>query len=148
MAFLEKAFAVALTIPDNEAFTALVTLRRLGFALGGIRRADIWAFEVEPAAADALAETIAEIETIFNPNKHEIVERRGARPQPGEVWIAPIEDAAVRSVGRGALTGVRAIRRRVAWQLLDEAGSVADPLVLERAVETFLCNPAFQKAIR
>jgi phosphoribosylformylglycinamidine (FGAM) synthase PurS component len=148
MAVLEKAFAVALTIPDNEAFTALETLRRLGFALGSVRRADIWSFEVDAAASETLAETIATIETVFNPNKHEIAERPGARPQAGEVWIAPFDEVAVRSVGRGALPGVHAVLRRVAWQLLDETGRIVDPPVLERAVETFLCNPAFQKAIR
>jgi phosphoribosylformylglycinamidine (FGAM) synthase PurS component len=148
MAVLEKAFAVALTIPDNEAFTALETLRRLGFALGDVRRADIWSFEVDAAAADTLAETIATIETVFNPNKHEIAERPGARPQAGEVWIAPFDEAAVRSVGRRSIAGVHAVRRLVAWQLLDASGSIVDRLVLDRAVETFLCNPAFQKAIR
>jgi hypothetical protein len=148
MALLERAFAVALTIPDNEAFTALATLRRLGFALGGVRRADIWSFEVDAAAGGALAETVATIETVFNPNKHELAERPGARPQAGEVWIAPVDDAAVASVGRGSIPGVRAVRRRVAWQLLDESGDIVEPPVLERAVETFLCNPAFQKAIR
>ena len=29
MATLQKTFAVGLTIPDNEAFTALETLRRI-----------------------------------------------------------------------------------------------------------------------
>jgi hypothetical protein len=148
MVVLERAFAVALTIPDNEAFTALETLRRLGFALGGVRRADIWAFEVDAAASAALAQTVATIETVFNPNKHELAERPGARPRAGEVWIAPSDDAAAGSVGRGSIPGVRAVRRRVAWQLLDETGNIVEPLVLECAVETFLCNPAFQKAIR
>jgi phosphoribosylformylglycinamidine (FGAM) synthase PurS component len=148
MEVLEKAFAVALTIPDNEAFTALETLRRLGFVLGGVRRADIWSFEVDAPAAAALADTIATIETLFNPNKHEIAERPGARPQAGEVWIAPLDEAAAASVGRRSIPGVHAVRRRVAWQLFDETGSIVEPLVLERAVETFLCNPAFQKAIR
>ncbi len=147
MEVLEKAFAVALTIPDNEAFTALETLRRLGFVLGGVRRADIWSFEVDAPAAAALADTIATIETLFNPNKHEIAERPGARPQAGEVWIAPFDDPGVGSIGRGSIPGVHAVRRRVAWQLLDESGSIVAPNVLERAVETFLCNPAFQKAI-
>jgi hypothetical protein len=53
----------------------------------------------------------------------------------------------VGSIGRGSIPGVHAVRRRVAWQLLDESGSIVAPNVLERAVETFLCNPAFQKAI-
>jgi hypothetical protein len=144
---LQKTFAVGLTIPDNEAYTALQTLRRLGLRLGGVRRADIWTFDVEAAAADTLGETIAGIETIFNPNKHAIVERLGARPLAGEVWIAPQEEVAVPSVGGRFIPGVRGVRRRVAWQLLDETGSIADPAVLDFAVETFLCNPAFQRAI-
>jgi phosphoribosylformylglycinamidine (FGAM) synthase PurS component len=148
MALVKRAFAVALTIPDNEAFTALETLRRLGFALGDVRRADIWSFEVDASASAALAETIATIETVFNPNKHELAERPGARPLAAEVWIAPSDDVAAGSVGRGAIPGVHGVRRRVAWQLLDETGSIVDPPVLDRAVETFLCNPAFQKAIR
>jgi hypothetical protein len=148
MAAAEKSFAVALTIPDNEAFTALTTLRRLGVHVGGVRRADIWTFEVEPSAADTLAATLATLETVFNPNKHALSERTGSRPAPGEVWIASQDDAAAASVAGRAIPGVHGIRRRVAWQLLDETGNICDPSVLERAVVTFLCNPAFQKAIR
>ncbi len=137
-----------LTIPDNEAFTALETLRRLGLRVGSVRRADIWTFDVEDAAADGLGQTIATFETIFNPNKHEIAERLGSRPLRGEVWIAPGDEAAVPSVGGRAIPGVRHIRRQVGWQLLDDEGNLVDPAVLDGAVETFLCNPAFQKAIR
>jgi hypothetical protein len=43
---------------------------------------------------------------------------------------------------------VRGIVRRTAWRLLDEHGADVAPNVLDRATETFLCNPAFQKAIR
>lgn len=145
---LEKTFAVALTIPDNEAFTALETLRRLGLRIGGVRRADIWTFAVDAALAGRLPETIAGVETIFNPNKHQIMERHGGRPLDGEVWIGPQDDASAGTVGGRALAGVREIRRRVAWLLVDETGSIVEPAVLDLAVETFLCNPAFQKAIR
>lgn len=144
----EKTFAIALTIPDNEAFTALETLRRLGLHVGQLRRSDIWTFAVDADAANALAETIATIETVFNPNKHEMHERPGSHPLPGEVWIAPREEAVVPHVGGRLVSGVRGVQRRVAWQLLDDAGGIVEPAVLERAVETFLCNPAFQKAIR
>jgi hypothetical protein len=148
MPVAHKTFAVALTIPDNEAYTALETLRSLGLHVGSLRRADIWTFDVEPPAADALAQTIATIETIFNPNKHEMVERPGSKPAAGEVWIAPQDEAPTRTVGGRAIPGVRGVRRRVAWQLLDETGMIAEPELLQRAIETFLCNPAFQKAIR
>jgi hypothetical protein len=148
MAVIQRTFAVALTIPDNEAFTALSTLRRLGLHVGGVRRAEIWAFEVDSSFSDALAATLATLETVFNPNKHALTERVGSRPAPGEVWIASQDDACAASVGGRAIPGVQGVRRRVAWQLLDETGNISDPSVLEHAVVTFLCNPAFQKAIR
>jgi hypothetical protein len=144
----QRTFAVGLTIPDNEAFTALETLRRLGLRLGGVQRADIWTFDVEAGAENTLGETIAGIETIFNSSKHQLVERPESRPLAGEVWIAPQDQAGVAGVGGRAIAGVRAVRRRVAWRLFDEAGGLVEPAVLDSAVETFLCNPAFQKAIR
>ncbi len=145
---MRKTYAVALTIPDNEAFTALETLRRIGVAVGELRRADIWTLEVAADAAAGLRETIAGIETVFNPNKHELTERIDSRPAAGEVWIAPLDDAPVPRVGGRQIPGVHSVQRRVAWQLLDAAGGIVEPPVLDVAVETFLCNPAFQKAIR
>jgi phosphoribosylformylglycinamidine (FGAM) synthase PurS component len=148
MAPLEKAFAVGLTIPDNESFTALAALRRLGLPVGGLRRADIWTFDVDPVAAATIEATIATVETIFNPNKHELRERPGSHPAAGEVWIAPLQERVHSNVGGRTIPGVRGVRRCVGWQLLDANGTVADSALIERAVETFLCNPAFQRAIR
>ncbi|GAC1546452.1 MAG: hypothetical protein NVS2B17_29760 [Candidatus Velthaea sp.] len=143
-----RTFAVALTIPDNEAFTARQTLQRIGIAVDDVRRADIWTFEVDDEQASALGPTVATIETIFNPNKHRLEERSGAGPDPGEVWIAPHQEAAVTAVGGRVIAGVRAIHRRTAWRLVDARGHDVEASELDRAVETFLCNPAFQKAIR
>ncbi len=144
---MNKTFAVALTIPDNEAFTALAALRRLGLPLGGVRRADIWSFEVDAAEAAGLPQTLATVETVFNPNKHELTERAGAHPLAGEVWIVPQDEGGAVRVGGRALAGVREVRRAVAWQLFEVSGALATPELLDRAIETFLCNPAFQKAI-
>jgi len=143
-----RTFAVTLTIPDNEAFTAYETLGRLGIPAARVVRADIWQFDVDGAgAADDLARTVASIETIHNPNKHRLAERASDRPAPGEVWIAPRDEAPATTVAGRAIHGVRAIRRRTAWRLLDDAGHDVAPADLDRAVETFLCNPAFQVAI-
>jgi phosphoribosylformylglycinamidine (FGAM) synthase PurS component len=144
----EKTFAVWLTIPDNEAFTARETLRRMGIAVEEVRRADIWTFVVDDAHATGLHRTIATMETIFNPNKHHLQERAGAHPASGEVWIAPNEEPESNGIGGRAIQGVRAIRRRTAWRLLDGSGNDVAAPELERAIEMFLCNPAFQKAIR
>jgi hypothetical protein len=145
---LRKTYAVGLTIPDNAAFTALETLRRMGLEFGSLRRADIWTFDVDAATSVTLAETIATIETIFNPNKHELAERPDSRPLRGEVWIAAHDEAISVSVGGRVIPGVAGVRRCVGWQLFDEVGGSADSALVQRAVETFLCNPAFQKAIR
>jgi hypothetical protein len=141
-----RTFAVTLTIPDNEAFTAYETLGRLGIDAARVVRADIWLFDVEDGAGD-LARTVASIETIHNPNKHRLAERESDRPAPGEVWIASRDETPATVVAGRAIAGVRAIRRRTAWRLLDDSGRDVAPADLDRAVETFLCNPAFQVAI-
>lgn len=144
---MTRTFAVSLTIPDNEAFTAFETLARLGIRVARVVRADIWQFEADRAAPD-LARIVAGIETIYNPNKHRLAERDSSAPAQGEVWIAPRDEAPVTTVAGRTIPGVRSIRRCTAWRLLDDAGRDAAPGELDRAVETFLCNPAFQVAIR
>jgi len=143
-----RAFAVSLTIPDNEAFTAHETLARLGVTAARVARSDIWLFEADDGAAAGLREAVASIETIFNPNKHRLVERASAKPEPGEVWIAARDEAPATLVGGRAIPGVRAIRRRTGWRLYDDEGRPVSEATLARAVETFLCNPAFQEALR
>ena len=142
-----RTFAVTLTIPDNEAFTALETLNRLGMPVARVVRTDVWLLDVDEAVARDLAATVASIETIHNPNKHRLVERQSDRPLPGEVWVASRDEATSSTVGGRAIPGVRAVRRRTAWRLLDDSGRDVETSELDRAVETFLCNPAFQVAI-
>ena len=148
MSAARRVFAVALSIPDNEAFTACATLRRLDIPVGRVTRAAIWIFAVEPAAAGDLGATLATLETVVNPNKHHLSERTGGRPLAGEVWIAALDDTALTSIAGRKIAGVTRIERQTAWQLFDERGTHADSALLDRAIETFLCNPAFQKATR
>ena len=140
-----RTFTVSLTIPDNEAFTAYETLARLGLPVARVVRSDVWLFDTDGDLPE-LATAIASIETIHNPNKHRLAERPSDGPAPGEVWIAARDEAPATLVAGRAIPGVRAIRRRTAWRLLDDGGRDVDPGVLTRAVETFLCNPAFQVA--
>lgn len=144
---MQKIFAVGLTIPDNEAFTAQETLVRMGIAVDHVMRSDIWIFTVDEAAAGVLAEAVATIETIFNPNKHRLEVRADSRPLAGEVWIAPSAESPMIAVGGRTIPGVSAIHRATAWRLLDAEGADVEPAQLARALE-FLCNPAFQKATR
>jgi hypothetical protein len=144
---VERAYVITLTIPDNEAFTALTTLARIGLPVERAVRSDVWIATVDAEHAATLDRTITTIETIYNPNKHRLEVRGDARPRPGEVWITALDETPATTVAGRTVTGVRGIVRRTAWRLLDDRGADVPASVLERATETFLCNPAFQKAI-
>jgi phosphoribosylformylglycinamidine (FGAM) synthase PurS component len=143
---------ISLSIPDNEARTALATLQRLGVPVELLERADLYRCDVEDAHARELPEVLREFETVFNPNKHVLRVREGDAPLTGEVWIDEIGGNArgagpVRLSGR-TLPGVRSLERFIAWRLFAAPGVTAAPDVVTAAAETLLCNPAFQKATR
>lgn len=143
-----RTYAVEMTIPDNEAFTAGVALNRLGIPVARVHRLDIWSFTVDPREVEALDAVVSSLETIFNPNKHRLTIRATDSPEPGEVWVMARDETPATTVAGRSLPGVRAIHRRTAWRLLDDAGNDLDDALLARASETFLCNPAFQEATR
>jgi hypothetical protein len=145
---VERAYVITLTIPDNEAFTALTALNRMGLPVEGAVRSDVWIASVDAEHAPALDGTIRTIETIYNPNKHRLDVRNDARPRPGEVWITAHDETPAITVAGRTVAGVHGIVRRTAWRLLDQNGADVPASVLDRATESFLCNPAFQKAIR
>lgn len=145
---IARAYVITLTIPDNEAFTALTTLARMGLPVDAAVRSDVWIATVDAASAAALDAAIGTIETIYNPNKHRLEVRSDVEPRPGEVWITARDETPAITVGGRAVNGVRGIVRRTAWRLLDGHGADVPASVLDRATESFLCNPAFQKAIR
>lgn len=148
-----RCIEVALAIPDNEALTALATLRRLGVELQALERADLYRCDVAPDAAELLVDTLRTCETVYNPSKHVLRVREDARPGPGEVWIDEIGSGSlggarpVTIAGR-TLAGVSALERFTAWRLFSASDRPADAQVVSAATETLLCNPAFQKAIR
>lgn len=145
-----RCIEVRLTIPDNEARTAFATLGRLGVAVRGLERADLYRCDVEDAAAAGLADELRACEGIFNPNKHALVERAGDGPVAGEVWVdeaGPLErtDAPVVVSGR-TLAGVRSLERYVAWRVIGEDGVPAPRETVAAATNALLCNTAFQRA--
>jgi hypothetical protein len=145
---VERAYMITLTIPDNEAFTALTTLARMGLPVYAAVRSDVWIASVEARHAAALDGAITTMETIYNPNKHRLEVRDDVRPRPGEVWITAHDETPAITVAGRTVAGVRGIVRRTAWRLLDQHGADVPAAILDRATESFLCNPAFQKAIR
>lgn len=144
---VERAYVVSLSIPDNEAFTALTTLARMGLTVAEVRRADVWVARVDPDRIGDVDSTLATVETIFNPNKHRLEVRSDVRPQPGEVWVMSRDETPATTVLGRAVPGVFGIVRRTSWRLLDEHGNDVPARDLQHAIDGFLCNPAFQKAM-
>ncbi|MBV8148173.1 MAG: hypothetical protein JO092_03685 [Candidatus Eremiobacteraeota bacterium] len=133
----EHVMAIRMKIPDNTAYTAQVTLQRLGVEVARVERADIWYFT--GGDASRLRNRLERDETVFNPNKHRLAMLPDIGPREGEVWIEPF------SVDPAA-QALRA-RRYVGWRLFDAANSPVRRSVVEAAVAALLCNPAIERPI-
>ena len=138
----KRTAAIRLKIPDNEAYTALVALRRLGIQAGRVERSQIWIFDDAGDLHDFAARVMAN-ETLFNPNKHELDVLEHDKPRAGEAWIAELDarDEAMR------VRGVRSGRRFIGWRLFARGHEAAPPQTVREAVEKLLCNPAIERAI-
>lgn len=145
---IERVVAIELKIPDNEAYTALTALRRLGLNVDDVERSEIWRFDDagDPATFAARVRTN---ETIFNPNKHRLVVLDAVLPRPGEVWVgeAGEGDEVREHLGGKAIAGVAGVRRYVGWRLRGPDGAPAPRQTVVDAVERLLCNPAIEKAV-
>ena len=142
------AVAIALRIPDNAAYTALVTLRRLGVDVARVERSEVWHLE-DGGDAHTLPARVRANETIFNPNKHRIAVLERPMPRAGEAWIDEVDkhDEVREHLGGKGIDGVARARRYVGWRLFDASGAAVTRDVLGQAVERLLCNPAIEKAI-
>jgi phosphoribosylformylglycinamidine (FGAM) synthase PurS component len=145
-----RTIAIRLKIPDNEAYTALTALRRLGVDLARLERAEVWTFEDAGTGGDFI-ERVERNETLFNPNKHELYLLDEGTPRDGEAWIETLretDDVAddLTRTGR-PIAGVSRGRRFVGWRLFSDAHTPADASTVRAAVEKLLCNPAIERAI-
>jgi len=129
----KRTVAVGLKIPDNEAYTALTALERLGIPLARVERSAIYVFQA-PAPEDELAARVTRNESVFNPNKHQLRVLDGNAPRSGEVWIEEI--------------GARWLDadRYVGWRLFGAGDRPVDRATLAAAAERLLCNPAIERA--
>lgn len=133
----EKVVAIGLKIPDNSAYTAKVTLQRLGVDVQRVERSDIVRFENDEDAAELCAR-VERDESIFNPNKHRIAVLANPKPRPGEVWIE--------TMGAESTVARMPAQRYVGWRLFT-GDSPASRATLDAAVQALLCNPAIERAI-
>ena len=132
---IKRAVSIALKIPDNTAYTALVALRRLGVAVHRLERSEIRFFD-DNGDAPSLVRRIEADETMFNPNKHRLSLLDETIPRLGEVWIEPLE-------ARGA----QSVPDAISWRLFDAEGTPVGRAVLDAAIERLLCNAAIDRAV-
>ena len=143
----QRTVAIALKIPDNTAYTALTTLRRLGLTVDRVDRSEIWDLE-DSGDGTTLAQRVAANATIFNPNKHRLELRDRRAPEEGEAWISEAgqHDEIREHLGGTGIAGVTHAARSVGWRLYSVGGAPVDRPTLVRAVEELLRNPAIEKA--
>jgi hypothetical protein len=132
---MNHVVAIGLKIPDNSAYTALVTLRRLGIDVARIERCDVLRFAGAPGDGAELRARVERDETLFNPNKHRLAVLHRETPRAGEVWIETIDD---RRTDPSPCVG---------WRLFGHDDAPATIDVLKAAVAALLCNPAIERAV-
>jgi len=157
--------AIDAIVPDNTAYTALVTLRRLGYAeLTHVERSEILTLDVDGRsdAAPSIVEQISHAEIIFNPNKHRlsftvpderVVFRASAASSESGEWEALVSDrdddtsGLVRLLqGPFGIASLRSLRRGTAWRLHDSNGPAPQARV-EWACRELLANPYSQTLV-
>jgi phosphoribosylformylglycinamidine (FGAM) synthase PurS component len=147
----ERIAAISLKIPDNEAYTTLTALKRLGVDVARVERSEIWRLD-DDDDADSFSHRVERNETIFNPNKHRLTVLPDSAPRTGEVWIATLPqggsgDEIREHLGGRPIAGVTRAERYVGWRLFDDRGNPVEPTTVAAAVERLLCNPAIEKAL-
>ncbi|HTX58586.1 MAG TPA: hypothetical protein VMH02_02835 [Verrucomicrobiae bacterium] len=143
----ERAIAIRLKIPDNEAYTALVALQRLGVEAERLERSEIWIVE-DAGDPSSLASRVEANESVFNPNKHRLEVLASPQPRAGEVWIEELgaHDEVREHLGGKAIDGIARARRCVGWRLLDRYGEPVSRGTVADAADLLLCNPAIEVA--
>jgi hypothetical protein len=145
---VKRTVAISLKIPDNAAYTTLTTLRRLKIDVAHLERNEVWQVEDDGDSRDFLMRMESN-ETIFNPNKHRMIDLGVDEPRPGEVWIGErgAHDEMREHLGGKKIPGITRARRFVGWRLLDAHGAAVDAAVVRAASEALLCNPAIETAL-
>lgn len=139
---MKRTIAIKLKIPDNEAYTALTALRRLGVQAARLERAEIWQLEDGGIEAD-FKQRVERNESLFNQNKHELQVLDSQSPREGEAWIEQLDAAAVPL----RIAGVQRAMRYVGWRLFEQGQVPANEATVRAAVEQLLCNPAIERAL-
>ncbi len=137
-----RTIAIALKIPDNEAYSALEALRGLGIDAHRLERAQIWMLDDRGDERDFL-ERVERDESMFNPNKHRLDVLQHRAPRDGEAWIEEL-DASPAPV---RIAQVRSGRRFISWRLYADETTPATAATVQAAVSALLCNAAIERTV-
>jgi phosphoribosylformylglycinamidine (FGAM) synthase PurS component len=154
---IELEIAIDLIVPDNTAYTVLVSLRQLGYAsLERVERSQILRMlaDARPEEAARLVERVKHAEVLFNPNKHTLrytsMSTEAAHPNGAADWEALVTDrdddasGLVRLLqGPFGMRELQSLTRGVAWRLHEKRGPSPQER-LEWACRELLANPYSQ----
>jgi phosphoribosylformylglycinamidine (FGAM) synthase PurS component len=157
---IELEIAVDLIVPDNTAYTVLVSLRQSGYtALERVERSQILRLQADVSPADAakLVERIKHAEVLFNPNKHNMsyatATTEPASPNGVADWEAVVTDRDDDTSGLVHLLQgpfeireLRSLTRSIAWRLHETRGPASKER-LEWACRELLANPYSQRFV-
>ena len=148
--------AIDAIVPDNTAYTALVTLRRLGYPeLARVERSEIVTLDVDgqPENSKGVVKQISHAEVLFNPNKHRLSYADSSGPSESnelgewEAFITDRDEDTTELVhllrGPFGISALRSLKRSIAWRLHDARGPAPQERV-EWACRELLANPYSQ----
>jgi phosphoribosylformylglycinamidine (FGAM) synthase PurS component len=156
----ELEIAVDLIVPDNTAYTVLVSLRQLGYtALERVERSQILRLQADarPEGVARLVERIKHAEVLFNPNKHRmsyaLASADAASHNGAADWEALVTDrdddtsGLVRLLqGPFGISELASLTRGVAWRLHEKRGPSPQER-LDWACHELLANPYSQRFV-
>lgn len=157
---IELELGVELIVPDNTAYTVLVSLRQLGYdALERVERSQILRLRAHAQTGEAasLVERIKHVEVLFNPNKHRmsyaLLNGEAASANGAAEWEAVVTDRGDDTSGlvrllRGPfnIAELASLTRGVGWRLHEAHGPTPKER-LEWACRELLANPHSQEFV-
>ncbi|MBN1156348.1 hypothetical protein JXA85_01935 [Candidatus Woesearchaeota archaeon] len=143
----EIELAVELLIPDNVAFTAFNTLKKMGFGIEELKRADYYKFVVsDDVDFDEFSQKLGKVDVLVNANKHKATITRAGDSYGDGCFIVVVQDID-EPIGllttlkeRLGLSEIEEMEKGTMWKLF-----VKDRETAKKIAEGLLYNRHYQK---
>jgi phosphoribosylformylglycinamidine (FGAM) synthase PurS component len=142
----DTELTVELLIPDNIAFTAFTALKRMGFEIEQLKRADYYKFILpNETPIESFSDRIKKIDILVNANKHRATIRRPGEKTEGcfTVIVQDMDEPAgllFTLKERFGFTEIEELEKGTLWKLF-----VKDRETAKRIAESLLYNKHYQK---